>query len=123
MISDLEIVNNKKKTRKTKTDSKKAQEKPQAFTRQQTQDKMNTCKYCLEEESLDDPLITPCKCSGTMSYVHLNCLQKWAKEKISKIENDYITIYTWEDLVCDLCKTPITSILLIFMKCKLMNFY
>ena len=109
-------MNNKKKIQKNKPDSKKSQSKSQAFTRQETQDKVNTCKYCLEEESPDDPLITPCKCSGTMSYVHLNCLQKWAKEKISKIENDYITIYTWEDLVCDLCKTPIPSILLIFIE-------
>lgn len=30
------------------------------------------CRICLAEEQEDDnPLFSPCKCSGTMSYVHL----------------------------------------------------
>ena len=33
------------------------------------------CRICLGEEQLeDDPLFSPCKCAGTMSYVHLKCL-------------------------------------------------
>ena len=37
-------------------------------------------------------------------------MQKWAKEKVTKVENDYITINTWDDLVCDLCKCYIPSL-------------
>ena len=29
--------------------------------------------------SSDNPLITPCKCAGSVRYVHQNCLQKWIK--------------------------------------------
>lgn len=33
------------------------------------------CKMCLFENSLPgNPLISPCKCKGTMQYVHLLCL-------------------------------------------------
>ena len=29
------------------------------------------CRICLtEEESSTDPLLTPCKCAGSMSYIH-----------------------------------------------------
>ena len=36
------------------------------------------CRICLSEEGDDqrniNPLFSPCKCAGTMKYIHLNCL-------------------------------------------------
>ena len=34
------------------------------------------CRICLgeDEEETDNPLIEPCKCSGTMSSIHIACL-------------------------------------------------
>ena len=33
------------------------------------------CRICLASEcSQEDPLISPCQCSGTMKYIHLGCL-------------------------------------------------
>ncbi len=38
----------------------------------------NFCKVCLAEDSTkENPLIYPCKCSGTMKFIHLNCLKEW----------------------------------------------
>lgn len=44
------------------------------------------CRICLSEETdPKDPLFTPCKCDGTMKYIHLNCLQEWlSSKKITK---------------------------------------
>mmetsp|Transcript_2321 Transcript_2321/g.3496 ORF Transcript_2321/g.3496 Transcript_2321/m.3496 type:complete len:128 (+) Transcript_2321:490-873(+) len=37
------------------------------------------CRICFSEDAnpKEDPLISPCSCSGSMKWVHLKCLQKW----------------------------------------------
>uniref|UniRef100_A0A7E4VY22 RING-CH-type domain-containing protein n=1 Tax=Panagrellus redivivus TaxID=6233 RepID=A0A7E4VY22_PANRE len=35
-----------------------------------------TCKICFGGES-DDPWMSPCRCSGSIKWVHAACLRKW----------------------------------------------
>lgn len=35
-----------------------------------------TCRICMEAEPVGS-LVSPCRCRGTMKYVHRECLQKW----------------------------------------------
>ena len=37
------------------------------------------CRICLTDDDTDEKnlLISPCKCIGTQSYVHFDCLAKW----------------------------------------------
>ena len=36
------------------------------------------CKICLEDnEDFNNPFITPCKCTGSMKFIHLQCLREW----------------------------------------------
>ena len=37
------------------------------------------CRICFD--TTDEPLIEPCKCSGSMRWVHNSCLQKWINIK------------------------------------------
>ena len=37
------------------------------------------CRICHCEDTLDEPLISPCYCLGTMQYLHQSCLQRWIK--------------------------------------------
>lgn len=62
------------------------------------------CRICLSEtETQIDPLICPCNCSGTMKYVHVNCLKEWIKSKVSSRVNEKgMTVYI-KDLSCELC--------------------
>jgi hypothetical protein len=41
------------------------------------------CRICYMEEDSDikNPLVQPCKCSGSMKYIHLNCLKQWLYTK------------------------------------------
>lgn len=40
------------------------------------------CRICLSEDSdMENPLISPCKCSGTMKFIHLDCLKEWLNSK------------------------------------------
>ncbi len=54
-----------------------------------------SCRICLEEYSLEDTddnvfkkelimkeLVSPCKCSGTSKYVHIQCLDTWRKNSL-----------------------------------------
>ncbi|CDW75264.1 fha domain [Stylonychia lemnae] len=52
---------------------------------------VKSCRICLgEENDIDNELINPCKCAGTMKYIHLQCLQEWlndyVKDSKKKIE-------------------------------------
>jgi E3 ubiquitin-protein ligase DOA10 len=36
------------------------------------------CRICLDDMDDDDnPFITPCKCAGSMKFIHLSCLREW----------------------------------------------
>lgn len=37
------------------------------------------CRFCLDTEiDLFNPMIAPCACRGSVRYVHVQCLQRWA---------------------------------------------
>ncbi|GFT32670.1 RING-CH-type domain-containing protein [Nephila pilipes] len=36
-----------------------------------------TCKICHTAAKPEDPLISPCRCTGTLRYIHCGCLMKW----------------------------------------------
>lgn len=43
-----------------------------------------TCKFCLSEDTQDDPLISPCKCKGSCAEVHISCLKQWLSNKVTR---------------------------------------
>ncbi|KAF1957746.1 hypothetical protein CC80DRAFT_469686 [Byssothecium circinans] len=51
----------------------------------------DTCRICRGEGTADEPLFYPCKCSGSIKYVHQECLMEW----LSHSQKKY----------CELCKT------------------
>lgn len=64
------------------------------------------CRICLEKtETPDNLLITPCKCAGTMKFIHLKCLQKWLKSKNIVKQSLVSTTILFKTLSCELCKT------------------
>ncbi|KAM3128783.1 hypothetical protein pb186bvf_019131 [Paramecium bursaria] len=63
------------------------------------------CRVCLSTSvSTMNPLVNPCKCSGTMKYIHLECLKKWLRSKLHYRQSDYCTTLLWKHLECELCK-------------------
>ncbi|KAH3920247.1 hypothetical protein HBH56_001920 [Parastagonospora nodorum] len=51
----------------------------------------DSCRICRGEGSVDEPLFYPCKCSGSIKYVHQECLMEWLSHTQKKH--------------CELCKT------------------
>ena len=65
----------------------------------------NTCRICYNnEESIENPLINPCKCSGSMEYIHYKCLTNWLFSKIENKDSDIIISYNISKFQCELCK-------------------
>ena len=68
------------------------------------------CRICLSEEDplgyYDDPLVQPCKCSGSMKYIHINCLKQWLNTKSCiKIENNKnFSFFLIKPVICELCQ-------------------
>ncbi|SPO04581.1 related to SSM4 - involved in mRNA turnover [Cephalotrichum gorgonifer] len=52
----------------------------------------DTCRICRGESTPTEPLFYPCKCSGSIKYVHQDCLMEWLSHSQKKH--------------CELCKTP-----------------
>jgi E3 ubiquitin-protein ligase MARCH6 len=52
----------------------------------------DVCRICRSEGGADEPLFYPCKCSGSIKFVHQDCLMEW----LSHTQKKY----------CELCKTP-----------------
>ena len=53
------------------------------------------CRICLSENYTDDnPLICPCNCDGTMKYIHLKCLQRALRSKVTTRSSESALSFT-----------------------------
>lgn len=66
------------------------------------------CRICLSSgESQSNPLVSPCKCTGSMQNIHFNCLQKWLLSKLAVRHRGFVSTYHWPNLKCELCGTDL----------------
>ena len=59
--------------------------------RSKSSEEQDTCRICRGEGSREEPLFYPCKCSGSIKFVHQVCLMEWLSHSQKKH--------------CELCKT------------------
>jgi hypothetical protein len=82
-----------------------SEEDPQIVQTFSSQDEGNQCRICLQEDNTrQNPLVKPCKCTGSMALIHIECLQKWFTSKLTVREFNNATSYCWKSLKCELCK-------------------
>ncbi|RKP30269.1 hypothetical protein METBISCDRAFT_16650, partial [Metschnikowia bicuspidata] len=53
-----------------------------------------TCRICRGESTPEQPLLHPCKCRGSIKYIHQDCLMEWLSHQ------------SRHDRKCDICNTP-----------------
>lgn len=65
----------------------------------------NICRICLSgAQDLQNPLISPCNCSGSGAFIHLGCLKQWIESKRTmKLHKDQVVV-RYKKLECELCK-------------------
>jgi hypothetical protein len=68
----------------------------------------NFCRICLEtSDTPEDPFFNPCKCSGGMGFIHLNCFDQWINSKFQITPKGFYTEVIWENLYCENCLSKI----------------
>ncbi len=72
---------------------------------------LKKCRICysIEDDSINNPLIKPCNCLGTLKYVHYYCLLKWLSSKIpikkyTFLNNNFFYIFEINHIECEICK-------------------
>ena len=53
------------------------------------------CRICYEKDKKNDLLIIPCKCEGTIKFVHQSCIKKWIINSNNFLDNPS----------CEICKS------------------
>uniref|UniRef100_A0AAR2JIN8 RING-type E3 ubiquitin transferase n=1 Tax=Pygocentrus nattereri TaxID=42514 RepID=A0AAR2JIN8_PYGNA len=63
----------------------------------------DVCRICqCKGTSPTNPLLSPCQCSGSLQYIHHDCLKRWIQTKI-KSGAELSVVKT-----CELCKGSLT---------------
>ena len=74
------------------------------------------CRICYGEENdpKENPIIQPCRCSGSCKYIHLKCLKHWIMTKsCAKIdESEFCCVYIFSETECELCKAKLPDLVL-----------
>lgn len=60
-----------------------------------------TCRICRGEATDDNPLFHPCKCKGSIKFIHQSCLMEWVTSKNVDINKPGSVVK------CDICHYPI----------------
>ena len=104
----------KEKFKEKKKNKNKISEKKEGDITNNSNIKSNNklCRICYGEDSTEEnPLIYPCICSGSMKYIHYDCLKNWLNSKIEEdisvdSENPEVEVisYNRKDISCELCK-------------------
>ena len=69
------------------------------------------CRICLSEQEMPEhELISPCKCTGSMSHIGISCIKEWLTGKRHCKETEYVNSYIWKQLECEICKSPLKDI-------------
>lgn len=71
------------------------------------------CRICFEPQSDDQQLISPCKCNGSMKYIHEECLKIWLISQDKDLSESE----------CDVCKTKFLMKTIVATKCTCKNYW
>lgn len=64
------------------------------------------CYMCFDDEdTAENPLISPCKCTGDTAFVHVECLRKWHTAEA----DNQICFLSSVDATCSVCKSTFKS--------------
>jgi len=64
-----------------------------------------SCRFCWSSDSTEEnPCIVPCKCKGSVGFVHFECLRNWLATKLQRKESENLVSMFWKTFECEICK-------------------
>jgi len=77
----------------------------------------NFCRICYSNKNtIENPLLTICKCSGSLKFIHKNCFKIWILSKSHQKSKMLIKSLLLDSFICELCKSNYTCIFIFFLK-------
>lgn len=71
-----------------------------------TVESTDACKVCYSEANEEsNPLISICNCTGSLRFIHYNCLKLWLATKRYESKQSAISSYYFKSLECEICKS------------------
>ena len=68
------------------------------------------CRVCFENlDNFENPLLSLCNCSGSVKFIHYECLKDWVSSNIKKESSSNYLYYSYFEPKCDLCRHPIEN--------------
>ena len=62
------------------------------------------CRFCWDgTNTIQNPLLSVCKCSGGVGFVHYTCLKYWLKTKMSEQKSFTSWTIYWRTFGCEIC--------------------
>lgn len=66
----------------------------------------DVCKICFgAEETPENPLLSICKCTGSMKFIHYICLKIWLHANVIERITPQVISYYWKSFHCEICTT------------------
>lgn len=63
------------------------------------------CRFCWDTVAHpENPLFSTCKCSGSVGYIHFECLRGWLDVKKQVKNSNCFQSYYWKSFECEICK-------------------
>ncbi|XP_053574413.1 E3 ubiquitin-protein ligase MARCHF7-like [Bombina bombina] len=92
---------------KTKADPEKLKKLQNSLLEEESEDEEgDICRICLMGgETTKNHLIAPCQCTGSLKYVHQDCIKKWLEAKITSGAG-FDVVKT-----CEMCKQNVNPII------------
>ncbi len=77
-------------------------------------DKDDICRICLGNMGkADNPLVSACKCTGSMKFMHADCVRQWLNSKLLLSKGSQLVSYYWKTFECEICKSSYPRIKLL----------
>lgn len=74
-------------------------------------DQEESCRVCFGRDGGENnPLLSLCRCSGSVKSIHYQCLRKWVSTRSKHISRGSYEYYEY-NLSCDLCKQQIDRVI------------
>ncbi|XP_077316264.1 putative E3 ubiquitin-protein ligase MARCHF10 isoform X5 [Lithobates pipiens] len=68
---------------KPKPDPEKLKKIQESLLEEDSEDEGDLCRICFTgDKTLENQLVAPCRCKGSLKYVHKECMKKWLLSKI-----------------------------------------
>ena len=104
-MEEVQILTEKVHEEEKKDDKPKSKVQQDLDNEKEVNKDKPFCRFCwTNDRSLENPLISACKCSGGVRFIHFECLRQWLKTKMQISFCGNVKNYLFHNFSCEICR-------------------